>query len=187
MLCVWIHVTLCVLVNVIKPRKDDRLPPPLINRETARKRRDAARDARTAEPSMPLGSTCAALAHCARPAVQSLAPALALRGGQLSRPDFVHSVLLGLLANTAAVHLCTLMTGALTARPATVGDHNDHRRTHSSLARRVLEPAARHLACLLVCFLAYLLTYQLTGFVPMGYVVGTKPRLTIFEAPRPTT
>ena len=54
------------------------------------------------------------------------------------------------------------------------------------LRRRVLEPAARHLACLLACFLAYLLTYQLTGFVPMGYVVGTKPRLTIFEAP-PTT
>ena len=41
----------------------------------------------------------------------SLAPALALRGGQLSRADYVHSVLLGLLANTVAVHLCTLITG----------------------------------------------------------------------------
>lgn len=123
---------------------------------------------------MPLGSTCAALAHCARPAVQSLAPALALRGGQLSRPDFVHSVLLGLLANTAAVHLCTLMMGVLTARPATAGDHDDHHRTHSSLARRVLEPAARHLACLAACWLAYLVVFHLTGFVPMGFVQGRR-------------
>ena len=130
----------------------------------------------------------------------SLGSALSLRGGQLSRPDYVHSVLLGLLANTVAVHLCTLITGEggralidlirARAAPGGADPHgaDQHGAARSSvLRRRVLEPAARHLACLLACFLAYLLTYQLTGFVPMGYVVGTKPRLTIFEAPRPTT
>ena len=129
----------------------------------------------------------------------SLAPALALRGGQLTRPDYVHSVLLGLLANTVAVHLCTLITGEggralitalkrARAAPAGAAQHGaEHERTRSSslLRRRVLEPAARHLACLLACFLAYLLTYQLTGFVPMGYVVGSRPRLAVFEAPPP--
>ena len=129
----------------------------------------------------------------------SLAPALALRGGQLTRPDYVHSVLLGLLANTVAVHLCTLITGEggralitalkrARAAPAGAAQHGaEHERTRSSslLRRRVLEPAARHLACLLACFLAYLLTYQLTGFVPMGYVVGSRPRLSVFEAPPP--
>jgi hypothetical protein len=165
-------------------------------------------------------SGCAAAAHCLRrsacalslrhgassaPSLRpsasalSLAPALALRGGQLSRPDYVHSVLLGLLANTVAVHLCTLITGEggralidlIRSRAAPVGGEqrgaDQHGAARSSLLRRrVLEPAARHLACLLACFLAYLLTYHLTGFVPMGWVVGSKPRLTIFEAPRPT-
>ena len=124
----------------------------------------------------------------------SLAPALALRGGQLSPPNYVHSVLLGLLANTVAVHLCTLITGEggraliglLRARAAPAGAEEHGAEQHAGgrlLRRRVLETAARHLACLIACFLAYLLTYELTGFVPMGYVVGTRPRLAIFEAP----
>ena len=148
-------------------------------------------------------SGCATTAHCLRHSAfalslrhgaPSLGSALSLRGGQLSRPDYVHSVLLGLLANTVAVHLCTLITGEggralidlIRARAAPAGADPHGAARSSVLRRRVLEPAARHLACLLACFLAYLLTYQLTGFVPMGYVVGTKPRLTIFEAP-PTT
>ena len=124
----------------------------------------------------------------------SLAPALALRGGHLSRADYVHSVLLGLLANTVAVHLCTLITGEggraliglLRARAPPAGAEEHGAEQHAGgrlLRRRVLETAARHLACLVACFLAYLLTYELTGFVPMGYVVGTRPRLAIFEAP----
>ena len=124
----------------------------------------------------------------------SLAPALALRGGQLSRADYVHSVLLGLLANTVAVHLCTLITGEggraliglIRARAPPAGAERHGAEQHGGgrlLRRRVLETAARHLACLIACFLAYLLTYELTGFVPMGYVVGTRPRLAIFEAP----
>ena len=123
----------------------------------------------------------------------SLAPALALRGG-LSRADYVHSVLLGLLANTVAVHLCTLITGEggraliglLRARAPPAGAEEHGAEQHAGgrlLRRRVLETAARHLACLIACFLAYLFTYELTGFVPMGYVVGTRPRLAIFEAP----
>ena len=160
-------------------------------------------------------SGCAAAAHCLRrsacalslrhgassaPSLRpsasalSLAPALALRGGQLSRPDYVHSVLLGLLANTVAVHLCTLITGEggraliglLRARAPPAGAEEHGAEQHAGgrlLRRRVLETAARHLACLIACFLAYLLTYELTGFVPMGYVVGTRPRLAIFEAP----
>ena len=124
----------------------------------------------------------------------ALARALSLRGGPLSHDDYVHSVLLGLLANTVAAHLRTLITGEggraliglLRARAPPAGAEEHGAEQHAGvrlLRRRVLETAARHLACLIACFLAYLLTYELTGFVPMGYVVGTRPRLAIFEAP----
>ena len=90
------------------------------------------------------------------------ASALLLRGGGNSTaalpPNFVHAVLLGLVANTVGV----MMGNTLSV-------------TSVSTPLHVLQNAA-------ALFFSFLLMYFLTGFVPMGFVPGTVPLLSIFAA-----
>ena len=126
-------------------------------------------------------------AHCPPDAMRS---ALRLRGGlqsllwggDLPRDEFVHSVLLGLLANSLAMHLCTIGTDWLCARvrPHASSSSDDSR---GQLLRRLSSSVLWHLATLAAGFVTYLLVFRLTGFVPMGYVMGTRPAIPLFEPP----
>ena len=136
--------------------------------------RDAATLARSLTSPRPASAMRSAL--LLRGGLQSL-----LWGGELSRAEFVHSVLLGLVANSIAMHLCTLSTDWLCScvRPATSDDGG----SRGQLLRRLSSSALWHLATLVAGFVAYLVVFRLTGFVPMGYVMGNKPAIPLFEPP----
>jgi len=114
-------------------------------------------------------------APCAQPtlAVARLALLARLRGGTvvmgISRREFFHSVLLALVSNTAAVMLQAAVTDSLKRTSAT--------QTHTG--SRILLA----LANTAITFLAYLLVFALTGFVPMGYVTSAAPLLSAFRPP----
>ena len=108
-------------------------------------------------------------------AAQPLQSALLLRGGRLSRPEYLHSVLLALVANAIAVHLCTFAETALR--------HLQEPQRVQSRRWRVLETVARHVASFGACLLAYLAVFHLTGFMPMGFVVGAAPAVRLFNPP----
>lgn len=93
---------------------------------------------------------------------------LRYRGGSILRhfpPHFVHSVILGLVANSVAVMLTHTLTDLV---PISV---------RSVSQRRVL---AGLINCL-VGFVCFFIVYLLTGFVPMGYVSGTEPLFSWFK------
>ena len=81
-------------------------------------------------------------------------------------PQFVHAVLLGLIANTAAV----VIGDALSAS-------HSFSEPKMPLARRASHYAQNCVAM----FMGFFVVYLLTGFVPMGYVPGANPLLSGFR------
>ncbi|KAL1511506.1 hypothetical protein AB1Y20_006303 [Prymnesium parvum] len=109
------------------------------------------------------------LLQCAACSLPPRVPALRLRGGANAMelpPHFAHSVVLGLLANSAAVVLAHNLHGALEAAGLS--------------SPRRLALAVVHAATVFVSFFA---VFLLTGFVPMGYVPGATPWLPLFRLP----
>ena len=102
--------------------------------------------------------------------------ALSLLRGDLARPEFVHSVLLGLVANTVAMQLCTVASTRICARLPSSDEPRSQLRTLS-------DTLLWHLATFVAGFAAYLLVFRLTGFVPMGFVVGSTPAIPVFQPP----
>ena len=151
--------------------------------------------------------------HRMRPALRRVTPALRLRGGDLvdalaeeslSRAEFTHSVFCSILSNALVVlavqaviyflrddrsrimralpELRERRKGGSSPPPGAPGAR---RKTKAALvqklnpfavARDVLTPA-------LVIFVALFIVYALTGFVPMGYVVGSAPLVPFFRPP----
>ena len=102
------------------------------------------------------------------PAAAACAPeyrALVLRGGDA----VTHNVAAALISNTAALVLFGLISGWLSNMRS--------RRRADGRACGALE------AAVINCIggaLAYLLTYMLSGFVPMGFVAGSRPIVAAF-------
>ena len=121
----------------------------------------------------PLLVCLAAAASCAR--VVPPAP-LRLRGGAPTRPAFVHGVVLGLVANSAAIGLSLALTLPTEERD---GAPNPYAVLPRGLAR-VLIPVA---LCMVTSYVAYFAVYLLTCFVPMGFVPGAQPAVGAFAPP----
>ena len=86
-----------------------------------------------------------------------------LRGGggnstSMLPPNFGHAVLLGLVANTVGVMMCSMLSV-----------------TRATTPLHVLQNFA-------ALFFSFLLMYFLTGFVPMGYVPGSAPLMSVFAS-----
>ena len=125
----------------------------------------------------------AAAASCARvvpPTPLRLRAPLRLRGGAPTRPAFVHGVVLGLVANSAAIGLSLALTLPTEERD---GAPNPYAVLPRGLAR-VLIPVA---LCMVTSYVAYFVVYLLTGFVPMGFVPGAQPALGAFASPASLT
>ena len=121
----------------------------------------------------------AATASCARIVPHTplrLRAPLRLRGGAPTRPAFVHGVVLGLVANSAAIGLSLALTLPTEERD---GAPNPYAVLPRGLAR-VLIPVA---LCMVTSYVAYFVVYLLTGFVPMGFVPGAQPALGAFAPP----
>ena len=86
-----------------------------------------------------------------------------LRGGHAAENPLVRSVACSLLANSLAI-----ATHAVLVNGASSSSHHPPRRRPAQLARSFAYAFAIGILC-------YLLTYLLTGFVPMGYVHGSLP------------
>lgn len=95
---------------------------------------------------------------------------LQLRGGGAADslpPDFVHAVLLGLLANSVAVVLGTSLSAE-----------------HPPPGCKPLQRAAACARSFCAMFFGFFAVFVLTGFVPMGYVPGASPLLPLFSPER---
>ena len=103
-----------------------------------------------------------------------------LRGGAVAHEHFVHAVVLGLVANSFAVVLCTacdrINASALRRVTAEAPVLSRLGTTGTAVLRHVLGPAVK----LLAAFAAYYVVYVATGFVPMGFVAGSSPLLKSF-------
>jgi len=103
-----------------------------------------------------------------------------LRGGAVAHEHFVHAVVLGLVANSFAVVLCTacdrINASALRRVTAEAPVLSRLGTTGTAVLRHVLGPALK----LLAAFAAYYMVYVATGFVPMGFIAGSSPLLKSF-------
>ena len=91
----------------------------------------------------------------------------------LDRSELTHSVVLGIIANTAAVHLLRSVELVIAA---------ERRRRHKEGIKSRFEHAIiRHSITIICAFLSYYLVYAFTGFVPMGFVTGAKPLIPYFD------
>ena len=106
-----------------------------------------------------------------------------MRGSRATRLPASWSVLLGLLANSLAMHLTTCGTDWLCTCVSRAHERNYGDGARHQLLRQLSGSLLWHLATLAAGFVAYLLVFRLTGFVPMGYVLGNQPAIPLFAPP----